>query len=320
MALLLFAASGPWPWTRNLPQRQEDSVCSRPHRSVVRCAVVKRPNAVHVDKDDDGVRINKCFASFASRRESDRIVSAGRARINGKVAVNGARVRSGDVVTLDGKKIDWERLVPASDWKGAARRDEQEVDQVGVSDQFVYLKYWKPRGITCTTDRRIQGNIIDAIGHRERIFPVGRLDKDSSGLILLTSDGRLPNSMLRAKHKNEKTYRVTVDRPCSVNHVQHLRDGVVITTIAQRDRTVKPLTAKTLPAQVVQMAPDVLLITIVEGRNRQIRKMLDALGYTVRALHRVEIMGIGLNGLRHGQWRELNAQELEIVNNCLLLS
>ena len=129
------------------------------------------------------MRVNKCFKDFTSRRESDKLVEQGRVTVNGAVASAGARVFPGDVVRLDGDPIDW----------------EAKNQNVASTDAFRYVKYWKPRGITCTTDRRDRTNILDAVRYPERVFPVGRLDKDSTGLILLTSDGRLPNAALRAR-------------------------------------------------------------------------------------------------------------------------
>jgi len=230
--------------------------------------------------DKTGIRINKCFKEFVSRRESDRYVADGRVQINGVVAKPGARVFPGDCVTLDGKPVSWEKL--------AIVREDGDLES-----QFVYIKYWKPRGVICTTDTRIEGNIIDAVSHPKRIYPVGRLDKDTSGLILLTSDGRVPNSILRASGKKSKEYRVEVNRAITERHLTMLREGVLITTVAQRDRKAKPLTAYTLPAQVERIADNKVLMTIYEGRNRQIRKMMEALGYKVVKLHRLKVMGIG---------------------------
>ena len=139
------------------------------------------------------IRVNKCFKEFASRRESDELVRQGRVKINGRVAGMGDKVAIGDRVTLDDRPVMWENLAIAD--------IESE-----AGDQFVYIKYWKPSGVTCTTDTRIRGNIIDRVRHPQRIFPVGRLDKESTGLILLTSDGRLPNAVLRSGRKHDKMY------------------------------------------------------------------------------------------------------------------
>eukprot|EP00466_Bigelowiella_natans_P000342 jgi/Bigna1/84896/estExt_fgenesh1_pg.C_10309 len=286
--------------------------------------------------DKTGIRINKCFKEFVSRRESDRYVADGRVQINGVVAKPGARVFPGDCVTLDGKPVSWEKL--------AIVREDGDLES-----QFVYIKYWKPRGVICTTDTRIEGNIIDAVSHPKRIYPVGRLDKDTSGLILLTSDGRVPNSILRsilhslakknkgeeeyptklqrldaqaaarraASGKKSKEYRVEVNRAITERHLTMLREGVLITTVAQRDRKAKPLTAYTLPAQVERIADNKVLMTIYEGRNRQIRKMMEALGYKVVKLHRLKVMGIDLDRLVPGSWVPLNEIEMKWIRGGL---
>jgi hypothetical protein len=134
--------------------------------------------------EGEGIRINKCFKDFTSRREADRLVQDGRVLVNGELALIGTKVFAGDEVTLDGKAVDWQQLAIVD-------------TRVEAEEQFRYIKYWKPRGVVCTTDERVRNNIIEAVGYPARIFPVGRLDKDSSGLILLTSDGRLPNAVLR---------------------------------------------------------------------------------------------------------------------------
>jgi len=199
------------------------------------------------------------------------------------------------------------------------------------TSHFDYVKYWKPLGITCTTDTRKEDNIIDALKRggykpKHRIYPVGRLDKDSSGLILLTSDGRVPNAVLRGEHKQAKVYEVRVDKVISDGHIQRLQEGIVITTVAHRDgNRAKPLTAKTRPCQVIRINSHMIQITLMEGRNRQIRKMLGALDYTVLELQRIEFMGIQLqdkDALLHGpgDWRILNNKEMSIVERALKLS
>jgi 23S rRNA pseudouridine2604 synthase len=187
-----------------------------------------------------------------------------------------------------------------------------------------YVKYWKPKGVVCTTDQRIKGNIIDEITHRSgyrpnhRVYPVGRLDKDSSGLILLTSDGRLPNASLRREQKQPKVYQVTVDLPLEESNLELLRQGVVITTVAQRDGTAKALTAKTKPCLINQIGPTSCNITLLEGRNRQIRKMMEAVGYTVLDLHRIEFGEIKLTSLkREGDWERLNGKEMAWIDTLL---
>lgn len=156
-----------------------------------------------------------------------------------------------------------------------------------------------------------------------RLFPVGRLDKESTGLLLLTSDGRLPNAALRHRAGQPKLYRVTADRPVRPADVEQLAAGVVITTVAQRDRGPgKPLTAPTLPCRVqADLRGDpsgcTLLVELKEGRNRQIRRMLEALGYETRALHRLAFLGLGLEGLQEGQWAELGEREMRVVRRVV---
>ncbi|KAL4532347.1 hypothetical protein Ndes2437B_g02755 [Nannochloris sp. 'desiccata'] len=308
------------------------------------------------------VRINKCFREFASRREADRYVEDGRVMVNGVVAVSGQRVQPGDRITLDGREVQWEMLAaelattttattdavsgssnnsvvsPANGSSSggrdttngitnpAAGDNEYEDDGSGrlpLEDRFYYIKYWKPRGVICTCDRSIRGNILDALPRPPpgvRLFTVGRLDKDSTGLILLTSDGRLPNASLRSKEGHPKIYRVTADRPIPDQDCQKLASGVVITTVAQRDRGVaKELTAPTLPCRLKRDGEGGrrLLIELREGRNRQIRRMLHALGYDTMELHRVSFMGIGLDGMWEGEWKPLNEQEMTVLRKAV---
>jgi pseudouridine synthase len=162
------------------------------------------------------------------------------------------------------------------------------------------------------------------VRYPERVFPVGRLDKDSTGLILLTSDGRLPNAALRAGAKKEKKYVVCLDRPAREADLQTLREGVVISTPVRRDKVDRIVTARTLPCDVAFVKERngkenfaAVRVTLREGRNRQIRRMFDAVGYVVRDLHRTEIMGIGLEGLTAGEWKECSPEEMELIRACL---
>eukprot|EP00960_Hanusia_phi_P045175 757076-Hanusia_phi.AAC.6 len=268
--------------------------------------MMKKQSSWHTEEEpessdsSEGIRINKCFKQFASRRESDRFIEEGRVTVDGRRALPGDRVFPGNIVKLDGKVVQWQELSIID-------------ESVAPQEQFVYIKYWKPRGIVCTTDTRVRGNIVDAVGHPERIFMVGRLDKDSTGLILLTSDGRIPNFVLRSERKHDKKYLVRTDRPIRAEDIRKLAEGVVITTVAQRDRKSKAITARTLPCEVARTSPDVIRITLHEGRNRQIRKMLEALGYEVVDLHRVEVMGITLEGLRVGEWQALTDAEVSLI-------
>ena len=253
----------------------------------------------------DGIRINKCFKSFASRREADFYIEQGRVSVNGTVAQPGLRVFSGDVVTLDNERVQWERLARASD-----------------TSKFVYLKHWKDMGVVCTTDDRVPNNIVSKVNvdaiTEDRIFPVGRLDEASTGIILLTSDGRLPNAVLGAEKDCLKEYLVTPDMRVTTEHLLQLRKGVLIKTFAQRDNSRKPHVAPTLPCECERYGQDQLYMKLKEGRNRQIRKMLGVLGYTVRKIHRIGFMGITLTGLDGpGSSAELTDEEMALVRSKL---
>lgn len=225
-----------------------------------------------------GVRLNKFLvdAGICSRREADRWITAGRVTINREPAVLGAKVQKNDTVHVDGKKI------------GAQER------------RRVYLAYHKPVGIICTSDPHAKDNIIDAIGYPERIFHIGRLDVASSGIILLTNDGEIVNKILRCEGQHEKEYIVKVSENLTQEDLQTMRNGVDIGDAR-----------RTLPARVIKMGPRMFAITIVEGRNRQIRRMCEALGYEVEALKRIRVMNITVDNLPPGKWRELTTKERE---------
>ena len=288
--------------------------------------------------------MNKVFKKTHSRREADKLLESGRIEVNGeRVMQKGGFlvVPYADEVRLDGKIVEgWEEMngiqpppprgnvnsndirrsvTSKSDDKERRRKQNNPIS----TKQFQYIKYWKPRGVTCTTDRKIPSNIIDAIlsdGYRprHRIYPVGRLDKDTSGLILLTSDGRLPNSALRMKNKQPKIYEAVVDRPIRRADLQRLRDGVVITTDVARNGKHKSITAKTLPCDAELLDDYCVQLTLVEGRNRQVRKMTAALDYATVELMRTEFMGIGLDPLQGpGDWALLDEHEMDIVRGVL---
>ncbi|MDM5219809.1 23S rRNA pseudouridine(2604) synthase RluF [Peribacillus sp. NJ11] len=221
------------------------------------------------------MRINKYISEsgITSRRGADKWIAEGRVTINGTVAELGSQAEPGDDVRVDGKPIK-------------------------VEQQNVYIALNKPIGITSTTEKHIKGNIVDFVNHPLRIFHIGRLDKDSSGLILLTNDGDIVNEILRAENKHEKEYIVTVDKPLTASFIQDMSSGVEI------------LDTKTLPCKVEQLTKYTFNITLMQGLNRQIRRMCSALGYEVRDLHRVRIMNIHLDGLALGQWRDLTEDEL----------
>lgn len=228
------------------------------------------------------MRINKFISEtgYCSRREADKLVDSGRVTINGEKAQLGSQAEHGDDVRIDGK-------------------------QIGEQKHHVYIALNKPVGITCTTELHIKGNIVDFVGHKERIFPIGRLDKDSEGLILLTNDGDIVNPILRSEGKHEKEYIVTVDRPLTAAFVKGMSEGVHI------------LGSMTLPCQVTRVADRVFRIILTEGRNRQIRRMCEAFGYHVRKLQRVRVMNIQLGGLQVGKWRDLSDAERQQLFDSL---
>lgn len=228
------------------------------------------------------IRINRFFTQqgLCSRREADRIIQEGRITINGRKAVLGDQVRPGDVIARDGAVIPW-------------------------GNDSIYLKFHKPVGVTTTTEPDVPDNIISYIGHPARIFPVGRLDKDSSGLILLTNDGSIVNRVLRAEHGHEKEYLVRVNRPFDQAFLDAMARGVVI------------MGQPTRPATLTRRGKQEFSIVLTEGRNRQIRRMCQALEYCVVGLHRIRVMHIRIGELREGQWKDLSERERrELLETC----
>ena len=221
------------------------------------------------------MRINKFLAESGacSRREADAWIAEGRVTVNGKVAELGTRVGDGDTVALDGRPVE-------------------------AKPRRVYLALNKPVGVECTTDRDVPGNIVDFVGHRERVFPIGRLDKDSEGLILLTNDGDVVNHVLRAENAHEKEYVVAVDRPLTPEFLDGMARGVPI------------LGTVTNPCRISQGGRNTFRIVLTQGMNRQIRRMCEHFDYTVRRLQRVRIMHIRLGELPIGKWRNLTAEEV----------
>ncbi len=224
--------------------------------------------------DSEGIRLNKYIASsgLCSRREADTLIESGKVTINGIVAVQGSKVLDGDIVEVNGRKVTPE-------------------------DDMVYIAFNKPLGITCTTDTRDPSNIIDYIGFDERIFPVGRLDKNSSGLILLTNDGSIVNKLLRAENGHEKEYLVTVNRPYDKNFIKSMESGVPV------------LGQLTLPCRIKPSGDRSFKIILHQGLNRQIRRMCEYLGYKVTKLKRIRFMNIMLGDLETGKWRYLTSAE-----------
>jgi 23S rRNA pseudouridine2604 synthase len=221
------------------------------------------------------VRLNKYISETGacSRREADKWIEAGRVTCNGQPAALGTRVVEGDDVRIDGEPI-------------------------GAKKKQVYIALNKPPGVTCTTEAQIEGNIIDLIGYPERIFPIGRLDKDSEGLILLTNDGDIVNEILRSENNHEKEYLVTVDRPITDLSLKMMAGGVKI------------MGELTKPCKVSRIDQQSFRMILTQGLNRQIRRMCSALGYKAERLRRVRIMNIQLGTLGSGQWRHLTDTEL----------
>ncbi len=231
-------------------------------------------------KEQSGIRINKYLSEvgFCSRREADKLLEQGRIKINGKVPELGTKVGPHDVVKVNGKPVG------------------------KPIQKHVYIAFNKPVGIVCTTDTKAEkNNIIDYVGHKQRIFPVGRLDKDSEGLIFLTSDGDIVNKILRAKNNHEKEYIVSVDRPIDTAFIEQMRGGVAI------------LDTVTDPCFVEKTGRNQFRIILKQGLNRQIRRMCEHLGYEVKKLRRIRIMHVKLD-MPIGKWRNLSASELNELN------
>jgi 23S rRNA pseudouridine2604 synthase len=236
-----------------------------------------------MEEANQGTRINKYLSEigFCSRREADKLIEAGRVTINDKVPEMGTKIASGDIVKVDGRPV--------------ARPQEAHV----------YIAFNKPVGIVCTTDVKAEkDNIIDYIGHPKRIFPIGRLDKPSEGLILLTSDGDIVNKILRARNNHEKEYIVTVNKPITLEFIEKMSGGVpILDTITRK-------------CQVMPIDNYKFNIVLTQGLNRQIRRMCDYLGYEVTKLKRIRIMNIRLD-IPIGKWRELTPNEMNEINHLV---
>ena len=221
------------------------------------------------------MRLNKYISEtgICSRRQADQWIEQGRVSVNGVPATLGTQVQDGDLVAVDDRPVQ-------------------------TAAKSVYIALNKPVGITCTTERHIEGNIIDYIGHAQRIFPIGRLDKDSEGLILLTNNGDIVNELLRVENQHEKEYVVTVDHPITDEFLDGMSRGVRI------------LGVMTQPARVRRIGQLTFSIVLTQGLNRQIRRMCAAFDYQVRRLQRVRVVNIDLRGIKVGQWRDLSLDEL----------
>lgn len=228
------------------------------------------------------IRLNKYLseAGYCSRREADRLIEQGRVTINGKAPEMGTKVGPQDEVRVNGTLIE------------------------NKKEPFVYLAFNKPLGIVCTTTNVEKDNIIDFIKYPKRIFPIGRLDKNSEGLILLTDDGEIVNKILRSRHDHEKEYLVTVDKPISQTFLDRMRNGVpILDTITKR-------------CEVEKVNSTMFKIVLTQGLNRQIRRMCEYLGYEVRALKRLRVLNIKLD-MPVGKYRNLSVKELQELNVLL---
>ena len=235
-----------------------------------------------MNPDQSSISLNKYISStgICSRRQADKWIEEGIVSVNGKIARKGNRVSQDDLVTINGKPIK-------------------------QKPKPIYIAFNKPPGITSTTDTRDKSNIIDYINYKERIFPIGRLDKNSSGLILLTNDGDIVNKILRKENKHEKEYIVKVDRPITNKFLKTMSLPIPM------------LGTKTLPCKVSKLKSDLFKIVLTQGLNRQIRRMCEYCGYKVLTLKRIRIMHIKLGNLRSGQWRYLNENELKQLHQLV---
>lgn len=232
--------------------------------------------------EEKTTRINKFISEsgFTSRREADRLIEAGRVAINGVAAEKGSKVREGDLVTVDGQPLK-------------------------KKEKHVYLAFNKPRGLETTTDESVKDNVISYISYPERIFPIGRLDKDSQGLLLFTDDGDIVNRILRSVNNHEKEYIVTVNQLITTDFLNGMAGGVPI------------LDTVTKPCTVEQLSTRQFRIILTQGLNRQIRRMCEYFGYKVVSLRRIRIMNIKLGDLREGAIRHLSPLEMKELDNLL---
>ncbi|MHA7101161.1 23S rRNA pseudouridine(2604) synthase RluF [Roseivirga pacifica] len=233
--------------------------------------------------EQQGTRINKYLSEvgYCSRRAADKLIEQGRVKINGKVPEMGTKIQAGDQVHVDGKLITEPEEKP------------------------VYIAFNKPIGIVCTTDTRVEkDNIIDFIGHPQRIFPIGRLDKPSEGLIFLTNDGDIVNKILRARNHHEKEYIVTVNKRIRPDFIERMSNGVPI------------LDTVTRKCKVEQLSSHKFKIVLTQGLNRQIRRMCEYLDYRVTKLKRIRIMNVVLD-IPIGQWRDLTDKEMKEINRLV---
>ncbi|GIM28540.1 pseudouridine synthase [Clostridium polyendosporum] len=245
----------------------------------------KRKSIITHNEKSEEVRLNKFLSEtgICSRREADKLIEQGRVTVDGVIATMGTKVKKGQEVRLNGKLLKQE-------------------------EELVYIALNKPVGITCTTESKVRGNIVDFIDHEKRIFPIGRLDKDSQGLIFLTNDGDIVNKILRAGNNHEKEYVVTVDKPITDEFIKRMGSGVPV------------LGEITKKCFVRKEGKYIFRIILTQGLNRQIRRMCEFLGYKVKKLERLRIMNVKLGTLKVGNWRYLTHKELSELNRLISTS
>ncbi|RKF03484.1 ribosomal large subunit pseudouridine synthase F [Tenacibaculum lutimaris] len=234
------------------------------------------------NNNDTSINLNKYISStgICSRREAERFITEGRVTINGKSTQLGNRVHEGDVVKIDGKPLK-------------------------TKPKTIYIALNKPVGIVCTTDSKERKNIVKFVGHPQRLFPIGRLDKPSEGLIFLTNDGDIVNKILRAGNNHEKEYIVSVDKTFDERFMKRMSNGIPI------------LGTVTKKCKVERVNDTTFKIILVQGLNRQIRRMCEYLGYNVTKLKRTRIMNVTLGNLKVGEWRELTSKEMDEINKLV---
>ncbi|MCR5195197.1 MAG: pseudouridine synthase [Pseudobutyrivibrio sp.] len=230
-------------------------------------------------------RLNKYLsdAGVCSRRAADAAIEAGKVTVNGQIAQMGMKVSSDDLVMFEGKPVS------------------------NQGKRQILIAYNKPAGIVCTAEKREKNNIVDHINYPERIYPIGRLDKDSTGLILLTNQGELVNKIMRGVNAHEKEYIVTVDKDINADFIKKMQAGVYL----------DELEVTTRKCQVTKLGPTKFKIILTQGLNRQIRRMCQALGYRVHSLKRVRIMNINLGDLKEDTYRDVSLHELKVLNKML---
>ncbi|MDV7187247.1 23S rRNA pseudouridine(2604) synthase RluF [Lutibacter sp. TH_r2] len=233
-------------------------------------------------ENNNSINLNKYISStgICSRREAEKFITSGSVTINGKTAQLGNRVSKGDIVEINGKPLK-------------------------NKPKTLYIAFNKPVGIVCTTDSKEKKNIIKYINHKDRLFPIGRLDKPSQGLIFLTNDGDIVNKILRAGNNHEKEYIVSVNKPITAEFIKKMGNGIPI---------LGTITKKCYVAQIDKFT---FKIVLVQGLNRQIRRMCEYLGYNVTKLNRTRIMNVNLGNLKIGDWREISKNEMKKINEMV---